>query len=162
MKFWLPVRFEPVGKPPIVTDDPDTIKELKRQGQPMRRAEFRIQVGGNKVFIRQETDEKEQAVCKALMECGQLEFNPQDAVDEKIFTKGEMIAMGFMQPDPEEEVEVKAPEVEELPPALPDFDTMSKAHLVEWADSQNPPIHLDRRKRKTDLVKEVREFLKEK
>jgi len=99
---------------------------------------------------------------------GPLRCNPQDAIDEGILTFDEVKALGFdnvVDREPIKEAEPEPPKVEapkpEIKPSLPDFYTMKKEALVMWADNQVPQIHLDRRKKKDDLVKDVLAALKE-
>lgn len=156
------------GTPTRVISDPKILEYEISGGASAHPGQIRVPKLANQIpnggLIRGSYETSNPAEVKVLLKVGSLFFNPQDAVDEGIFTAEEMIAMGWtVKPPAGQEVKpeaIKVPAVD-LPDPLPDFDTISKSALVDWADAQDPPIHLDRRKRKDDLAEEVRAILKE-
>lgn len=157
------------NRAPFSTSDPDELKVWASAGAQIAIGEIRVYKlkdaiprGGR---IRGAYKTTNPAHCKVLMQVGSLDFNPQDAVDEGIFTAGEMKKMGWdviAPPDAKpEDVEVKEPVVEALPDPLPDFDTMTKENLANWAGEQDPPIYIDRRKKKSDMADDARAAIAE-
>jgi len=169
MKFWLVTRYEKSGSPAMATDDQQMAAALISQGYKAHIPELGVEAIGRRFRIRGSytTNDRNQAII--LMKIGgHLRFNAQDAIDEGLLTFEEMKALGFanvVDREPTKKPEPEPPKVEapkpEIKPSLPDFYVMKKDALVAWADNQVPQIHLDRRKRKDDLVKDVLAALKE-
>ncbi len=160
MRFWLPSRIEQPGKPAYTTDNQERISYAINEGA--RVTPGRMHFKRLNLTIKSEYETKDRNLILKLMKAGgQLRFNKMDAINEGILTPDDFAQAGIPLPKEVGNAPVKEPEkkIEEV--VLPDFDTLSKKNLVEWADAQEPPIHLDRRKRKGDLVKEVKEALEE-
>ena len=159
MKFWLPVRAEGKGVSGETTDDPRRIADLISRGARITHGVFRLPNIGEGIKIKQSYESTNPEEIKALMQVGGiLRFNPKDAIDEGLLSAAEVKALGFdveVSDESEEEPKSKSKPAD-LPPKTPNLDTISKEALVSWADAQDPPIHLDRRKRKDALVKEVK------
>lgn len=153
MLFKIASRVKLPGMPPTVESDPGMLKTYADRGAQIIIGEIRIHKLKDRIpggMIRGRYATTDRAECEILLKVGTLDFNPQEAVDEGIFTYDEMMKKGFdVRPLPEAPA-VKT-EVEEVPEPLPDFDTMTIPRIVEWGLNQDPPINLDPRKRKDDI-----------
>jgi hypothetical protein len=158
MLFKIASRVLLPGMPPINTSDPAMLKMAAEQGAKISIGEIKIYKLRDKIpngMIRSRYETKDPAQVRLLMKVGSLDFDPQDAVDEGILTAEEVTKMGWKVEAPPEPVEVVSVP-DEIPDPPPDFDTMKKDELIDWANEQEPPIFLDRKKRKSDLADDAR------
>ena len=150
MLFQLPYRVCLQDQTPYLTTDPDD-PGLHRPGVVVSRPSCKYPRLGVTVNGSYRTVERDEVI--GLMQAGgALIFRALDAVDEGILTKAEVKGLGFVVPLDAGGI-LEPGHVQDPPQCDPlDMDTASKPRIIEWALDQVPPINLDSRKRKDNLV----------
>lgn len=87
---------------------------------------------------------------------GQVMFDPDEIVEKGIMTADEMIALGYHVTA--RDAKQAAPDQSHLREATPDFDTMPKSELREWANAKG--IFLDERISKQAMIEKIRKETK--
>lgn len=82
---------------------------------------------------------------------GQIRFDPAEIVEKGILSPDEMASLGYVVSATPKQ---PAPDATPIPEAMPDFYTMSKAELREWANARG--IFLDERMSKDKMVSQVK------
>lgn len=86
---------------------------------------------------------------------GQVMFDPDEIVERGMMSAEEMTQLGYHVTASAKHV---APDQSPLREAMPDFDTMSKSELREWANTKG--IFLDERSSKNAMIEKIKKEIK--
>lgn len=155
MKFWIPdssrMVATPTGMVPARQADPEWWRV------PVRgTSNHRVSVDGRELVIRGTYETNDPHEVRVLLLDGLLRCEPEDAVALGILTADEVAGMGKLGAIERKRLMEKtgktdpasiprAPEALHLeahpkPRPLPDFDTMGRDKVLEWATSDDPAV----------------------